>query len=310
MHESPKPTPAEAWARLRFAIIGPLLSSPPPRGELAQELERLSAKIWKHPTTGAPVKFGVSTIERWYYKALHRSEDPVGVLRREVRKDSGKISLNPDLAKALRAQYRAYPHWSYLLHLENLAALVRGKPTLGPLRSYNTIRRYMHASGMRKRRVPKKRRDVHVEASWQGKEVRSFETEYVGSLWHLDFHHGSRKVLAPDGQWYTPIALGILDDHSRVACHVQWYFTETAEDLVHGLCQAIGKWQLPRAILTDNGAAMKAEEFVQGLRRLGVTHETTEPYSPYQKGWASHCTSSARWSAGCYECATLPRFFS
>jgi hypothetical protein len=39
----------------------------------------------------------------------------------------------------------------------------------------------------------------------------------VGSLWHLDFHHGSLKVLTPDGQWRRPIVLGILDDHSRLA---------------------------------------------------------------------------------------------
>ena len=42
-------------------------------------------------------------------------------------------------------------------------------------------------------------------------------------LWHLDFHHGSLKVLTPGGQWLRPIALGILDDHSRLCCHVQWY---------------------------------------------------------------------------------------
>jgi len=27
------------------------------------------------------------------------------------------------------------------------------------------------------------------------REVRSFEMEHVGALWHLDFHHGSRRVL-------------------------------------------------------------------------------------------------------------------
>ena len=83
----------------------------------------------------------------------------------------------------------------------------------------------------------------------QTREIRSYEAEYVGSLWHLDFHHGSLKVLTPGGQWLRPIALGILDDHSRLCCHVQWYLSETAEDLVHGLSQAIQKRGLPRALL-------------------------------------------------------------
>jgi hypothetical protein len=39
---------------------------------------------------------------------------------------------------------------------------------------------------------------------------------------------------------------------------------------------------LPRALMTDNGAAMLADETVSGLNRLGVLHQTTLPYSPYQ----------------------------
>src|SRR5258708_36075129 len=118
----------------------------------------------------------------------------------------------------------------------------------------------------------------------EAREVRSYEATHVGALWHLDFHHGSLKVLTPDGQWRPPIALCILDDHSRLCCHVQWYLSETAEDLVHGFSQAIQKRGLPRALLTDNGSAMVAEEVTQGLLRLGIVHERTLPYSPYQNG--------------------------
>ena len=91
-------------------------------------------------------------------------------------------------------------------------------------------------------------------------------------------------MLTAGGQWLRPIALGILDDHSRLCCHVQWYLSETAEDLVHGLSQAIQKRGLPRALLTDNGSAMVAEEVTEGLLRLGIVHERTLPYSPYQNG--------------------------
>ena len=72
-----------------------------------------------------------------------------------------------------------------------------------------------------------------------------------------------------------------MDDHSRLVCHLQWYLGETAEVLVHGLCQALQKRGLPRVLMTDNGAAMKAEEFQAGLHTLGILHETTLPYSPY-----------------------------
>ena len=93
---------------------------------------------------------------------------------------------------------------------------------------------------------------------------------------------GSHKVLTRTGQWITPLLLGVIDDHSRLVCHLQWYPDETAETLVHGLCQALQKRGLPRALMTDNGAAMQADEFRQGLHALSILHETTLPYSPYQ----------------------------
>ena len=39
---------------------------------------------------------------------------------------------------------------------------------------------------------------------------------------------------------------------------------------------------LPRALMTDNGAAMAACEFTAGLAALGIVHQPTLPYSPYQ----------------------------
>ena len=170
------------------------------------------------------------------------------------------MSLRPKLAEHLRAQYRENSHWSYKLHYDNLASTVKAEPSLAPLCSYSTVKRFMQTRGMvRKRRQPKGRPgEVRAARRRENREIRSYESEYTGSLWHLDFHHGSLKVLTGQGQWQRPIALGILDDHSRLCCHLQWYFSETAEDLVHGFSQAIQKRGLPRALLTDNGAAMVA----------------------------------------------------
>src|SRR5262249_55217199 len=94
----------------------------------------------------------------------------------------------------------------------------------------------------------------------------------------------SRKIVTPDGQWYTPLALGIHDDHSRLCCHLQWYLAEKAEDLVHGLSQAFEKRGLPRMALMDNGSALIAEEGVEGLGRLSIVQENTLPYCAFQNG--------------------------
>ena len=284
---TPNPTGAR-WARFRFSVVGSLLSSPPARGALqvSDPLPRRQDLVASRNRTQTS-SFAAVTIERWYYAARRGRDDPVGALRRAVRKDRGKISLAAALAERLILQYRDHPHWSYQLHYDNLAALVKADPSLGRLPSYSTIKRYMQAHGLaNKPRLRPSNALVRscAEQRRQTREVRSYEATHVGALWHLDFHHGSLKVLTAGGQWLRPIALGILDDHSRLCCHVQWYLSETAEDLVHGLSQAIQKRGLPRALMTDNGSAMMAEEVTEGLLRLGIVHERTLPYSPYQNG--------------------------
>jgi putative transposase len=69
--------PHERWARFRFSVIGPLLAAPPDRGELQEQLEKLSRQKWHHPISGQRVQFGLSTIERWFYRARNAKRDPV-----------------------------------------------------------------------------------------------------------------------------------------------------------------------------------------------------------------------------------------
>jgi len=153
--------------------------------------------------------------------------------------------------------------------------------------SYTTVRRFLAASGLTRRRATTARQTegaLAAAARLEAREVRGFEAEYVNGLWHWDCHHGSRKVLTPRGEWRTPILFGVLDDHSRLACHLQWYLAESAANIAHGLSQAMQKRGLPRAAISDNGSAMTAAEISEGLARLGILHQTTLPYSPYQNG--------------------------
>lgn len=276
------PPERDRWARLRFAIIGPLLAAPLGAGELRAALSALSATTWRHPVRGRDVRFGVSTLERWYY-AARGAADPVAALRNRLRADHGRFpSLTPAVIDLLKAQYREHPGWTMQLHLDNLRAALAGSDA--PLVSYPTLRRYLKAQGMLRQARPQRTSEGALLARdrLERLEVRSFEMDHVSALWHLDFHHASRRVVTRAGTWVKPMLLGVIDDRSRLICHLQWYLDETAESLVHGLSQAFMKRGLPRALMTDNGAAMLAEETVAGLARLGVVHQTTLPYSPYQ----------------------------
>lgn len=277
----------DAWARLRFAVVGQLLAAPPPeRGALRRALAALAEKTWQHPITQEPKRFSTSTVERWYYLALGARRDPVSVLRRKVRADRGTQPAVPtSMGAILAAQYRTHPGWSVQLHADNLATRVHADPALGLMPSYASVRRYLTAKGMRRQRGRAQGARPGEIAAAEGRaerETRSYEATHVNRLWHLDFHVGSRKVLLADGQWVTPRLLGVIDDYSRLICHAQWYLTETACDLVHGLSQALQKRKLPRHLLTDNGAAMVAAETTEGLVALGIVGDTTRAYSPEQ----------------------------
>lgn len=276
------PLKRDRMARLRFSIIGPLLAAPPAPGSLQAELVQLSSKTWRHPVSGFDVAFGVSTLERWYY-AARRAHDPVAALKDRLRGDVGRFpSLTPIVIETLTTQYREHQGWTAQLHFDNLCATLKGREL--EIASYPTIRRYLKAQGMFRQARPKRATAGALAARdrLERLEVRSFEVDHVSALWHLDFHQGSRRVLTRQGVWVTPMLLGVIDDRSRLVCHLQWYLDETAESLIHGLSQAFMKRGLPRALMTDNGAAMLAEETTNGLAKLSVLHQTTLPYSPYQ----------------------------
>jgi hypothetical protein len=114
----------DRWARLRFAIIGPLLAAPPPRGQLRQAIAALAEKHWSHPVDGTAIRFGFATLERWYY-AAHQAKDPVAALRRQPREDAGRFrTLSAALIRALEAQYKAHTGWTVQLHYDNLVVLL------------------------------------------------------------------------------------------------------------------------------------------------------------------------------------------
>lgn len=279
------------YAEFRFSVVGQLLAEPPQNGNLKQRILELTQKTWRDPLNGADLILSFSTIERWYYQAKKAGGKlgPIDLLGRKSRSDlGGKRILNEALGLWLRKNYEAYGHWSVKLHFDNLKVWMETNASLAETKpSYSTVLRYMRANNFQKMPAPRSPNSPGYIKAQQRKfqyEVRSYESEYVGGLWHLDFHHCSRQICKQDGSMATPLALAIIDDHSRLCCHIQWFLNEDTQALVHGFVQALQKRGLPRALLSDNGSAMISREFKEGLQRLSIVHETTLPFSPYQNG--------------------------
>ena len=119
---------------------------------------------------------------------------------------------SPGCIELLTEQYRQHPSWSYQLHADNLAVLVEQQPQAGPMPSYASLsalheepRACSSVLAVGRFTVPALRPpSIAIEA----REVRSYESEYVNGLWHLDFHHGSLRVLLDRGRWVYPMLLG------------------------------------------------------------------------------------------------------
>ncbi len=143
----------ERWAHFRFSVIGSLLAAPPARGELQEQLQELAAKKWRHPISGQWVLFGLSTIERWYYKAL-RSQSRAGG-RAQTQDPLRSRAASVGEPQAARAAAAATPAASQL----ELPTPFRqpggggrtSSPKPAPMPSYVSVLRCMKSHGLFKR---------------------------------------------------------------------------------------------------------------------------------------------------------------
>src|SRR6516165_5977889 len=90
-------------------------------------------------------------------------------------------SLAAPLAQRLCLQHHDHPDWSYQLHYDNLAALVKVEPALGRLPSYATIKRYMQAHGLVKKprfALQQHPGQARAEQRRQAREIRSYEATH------------------------------------------------------------------------------------------------------------------------------------
>ncbi|EQD43602.1 Integrase catalytic region, partial [mine drainage metagenome] len=263
-----------------------MLAAPPAPGDLQAALNELAARTWRHPLTGLDVRFGASTIQRWYY-ACRQASDPVAVLRNQVRRDIGSFpSVCPEAAEALRALYASHSSWNAKLLRDNLQVVLGAADPPAPCPSYPSVRRYLKAHGLTRKRPQRRGVDEILAPATPPteREIRSYEVAYVLQLLHLDFHEGSRQILTRTGERIKPLLVAFIDDHSRFIAHAQWYTSEGTEQLVHGFCQALSKVGLPRSLMNDRGSAMMSGEFTAGLAALGIVHVPTRPRSPHVNG--------------------------
>jgi putative transposase len=100
----------------------------------------------------------------------------------------------------------------------------------------------------------------------------------VNANWAMDltFHADERGI--------QQTVLGIIDHGSRMLLRLQTVANKKSWTLLGHVCLAIGRYDKPKAIRTDNEAVFTSRLFKLFLAMAGIKHQRTQLHSPWQNG--------------------------
>lgn len=244
------------------------LLTPKGRAHLLREIDRIGLRL-----AAAALGMSVRTARKWQRRFA--AEGALGLLDRSSRPHScprRSSALKVERAVALRSTQRL----SYECIAERVGL------------SRSVVARACKTCGVS--RLPLLQDAV---------TVRRYERESPGELLHLDikklrcFDKPGHRVTGDRAQntrragWQ---ALHVaIDDHSRVGFSLM-LSDETAKSACAFLLAALRYYKTlgvkVSCVMTDNGAAYKSRRFAKVLRRLGLKHIRTRPYTPRTNGKA------------------------
>lgn len=116
----------------------------------------------------------------------------------------------------------------------------------------------------------------------RAEDMRKFEVQMSNDLWQSDCMHGP-KVLH-EGRPKKTYLFAIIDDHSRLIPHGQFYLAETLDNYLDCLWSAMRKRGVPRKLYVDNGPSFRSHRLQLGCASLRIGLRYARPYRPQGKG--------------------------
>ncbi len=257
----------EKVAAFRFSVIYPLLDlSREDWGMQRDVLDKLTAREWNIPFS-TRTYISRATILSWLRK-YESSGRQIESLHPKSRGDQGGcrimdretelafINLRKDFMKA---------------SVPVLMRLARQRNVLPPdfNASSQSIYRILKKHGLGKERKQKE-------------DMLKFEVEFPNDLWQSDCMHGPYVI--HEGRRRKSYMFAIIDDHSRLIPHAQFYLRENVDNFIDCMKKALVKRGLPRKLYTDNGAYFKSHKLQYGCASLGIVLTYAKPYRPQGKG--------------------------
>ena len=259
---------AKALARYAANVwIQETMSSGDPRvTRLSSVLLQAARKEWNG------YRFGVSTLERNYYKYR---DGGFASLESSPRSDRGKSRKLPEaLAELLLQRRRQYPRLPVTVLLDELAG--EGADLLEHA-SISTIHRLLREHGLDRAMIG------HATLEACSGPQKAFEMPAANMLWMTDMMYG--PVLRDEnGRTVKTRLFALLDDHSRLCVQATYFDSEAQECFLQVFREAIRQRGVPDKIYTDQGKVFTSH-LVKGIcARLGTKLSHAQPYHAWSKG--------------------------
>ncbi|HHY15170.1 MAG TPA: DDE-type integrase/transposase/recombinase [Firmicutes bacterium] len=249
----------------RFEMISPLLD---PDLDFAEKAIRREAILAAQEAKGKPIS--ARTLRRYLQNYREQGFDG---LHPRVRSDQGRPRvLRQELLEAAVILKKELPRRSVRQIIEILEG--EGKVNAGILRP-STLSRHFKQLGLMELE-----KHVQVKGGY-----RRFQKERPNQMWQMDLKDG---VYLPDPEnpkkFRKTYLLALIDDHSRLVTHAEFYFKQDYPILEDCFRKAVLKRGLPEKVYVDHGKIFVSRWFRLACARLNVKHRTTNTYSPYEKG--------------------------
>jgi len=255
-------------AVFRFGVISDFVNEAElNRAQRRRLLVDKCARKWHIPFS-TKTRLSKGSILRWI-KLYTGSNGKLSSLYPKERSDKGKSrALDEDTSLSLINLRREMPS-ATVAHL--IATMNERRLVTAGIELYSsTVYRFLH------------QHNLMQPAGSMPQDRRKFEAELPNDLWQSDVMHGPRVNVAD--RMRKSYLIAILDDHSRLITHGQFYLSEALASYLDAFENALAKRGLPRKLYVDNGAAFRSRHLEYINASLGIALIHSKPYKPQGRG--------------------------
>ena len=243
----------ERIAFFRYGVIGSLQGQDDK--SLKEKIKELSERLWALPNGNFDTIAAV-TIEKWYY--AHKSLQFFGLMPK-IRKDKG---ITRDISDAIICKVEELLIKNPDYKTSNIIRdLNKNEELRNLIPSKSTLYRYL-------KRIRKSYKNQENSVN----ERLAFEASHSCALWQTDIMYGPYIYAKVDGKFKKcpTYLIAIIDDHSRLIVHGEFFLSQTVADYASVLKTAMLKRGIPEQLYCDNGKVFLSSQIKRIGMKLGI----------------------------------------